>query len=106
MVYRGLGWALAGMRQTPIPTGLSRRQPLDEGPGYGLLAGQGRMHAVRSLELRVRGQPEDRLEIHHGLFLLADEISYGDDVPVREDRLAHLEGRERRGPLFVVGGRG
>ena len=45
-------------------------------------------------------------EVARGLFLGADEIPDGDDVPIREHRLAHFEGREGRGPPLVVGGRG
>jgi hypothetical protein len=50
---------------------------LDESLRYCLLASQGGMHPVRSLKLRVRRYPEERLEVHDGIFLLSDEITDG-----------------------------
>ena len=63
------------------------------------------MDAVRPLELRVGRGPEERLDVHDGPFLLADEVSYGERVLVAPMRMAHLKGRVRAGTLLVEGGR-
>src|SRR5215213_5542184 len=76
-------------------------QTLDERPGYSPLAGQGRVNAVRSLEFWIRGQTENRLQVHDGVFLLLDELCYGQHVRVVPVRLPHLERRVGGGPFLV-----
>src|SRR5215204_6378791 len=79
----------------------SRCQALDERFGYGLLAGEGGVHTVRSLKCRIRRGPEGRLQIHDGLLLFANEACDGEHVLVAPVRLAHLEGWVRGGSLLV-----
>src|SRR5215211_1168963 len=81
-------------------------QALDERPGYRLLAGQGRVNAVRSLEFPIRGHAKNRLDVHDGIFLLPDELCYGYDVRVEPVGLSHLEGRVCGGPFLIEGRRG